>query len=275
MSAQLTLDELDLLPNGVVAALASTGYYFEATTDGTEWSNAEAVVSSVTSELFEGAAIDVTGYESLPAQVTVRVCGRDMAAVATGAAELVKVCRREAMKALTYVPADGTAPATVFDVLEVTWDAPFDDINERQNVPRRTYTLTLHCKPFPRSADLVTVPAATIATTAPTITSIDNGSSTTNWSTSAKVVSRVNLVTNGRFDYGIQDWYKGGNTSRIVWANTSGTFLRVYASDRTQRSYVNYGTSPRPVIAGQSYRIYLDLWQTDATTQLGFLFRWS
>lgn len=271
MSAQLTLDELDLLPNGTIAALANTGYYFEATTDGTEWRNAEAVVSSVTSELFEGAAIDVTGYEALTATVAVRVVGLDMAAVATGAAELVKVCRREAMKALTYVPADGTAPATVFDVLEVTWDSPYDDVNERQSTPRRTYTLTLHCKPFPRSADLVTIPAVTIATVAPTITSIDSGSSTTGWTTGAKRVSRINLITNGNFRYGAQGWAKGANTDRVVW-DSSG--MRWAVRDRDDgRSHVNLITAMK-VVAGAAYRLHMQIYQAGPTNGLGVLIRW-
>ncbi|MGH4002028.1 MAG: hypothetical protein ACRDTJ_31705 [Pseudonocardiaceae bacterium] len=272
MSAQLTLDELDFLPAGIVSALANPGYYFEATADGTEWGNAPAIVSSVTSELFEGAAVEITGYESLPATVTVRVVGIDMAAVATGAAELVKVCRREAMKALTYAPSDGTAPPTVFDVLAVTWESPLDDMDERRNLPRRTYELTLHCKPFPRSADLVTIPAVEIASTAPTITSIDAGSSTTGWSTTAKAVSRINLVTNGRFAFGIQGWYRGRNAARITWEESN--WLRVYGSTRDDRCYVNYGSAPSPVVAGQSYRINMDLGQTTGVTELGFMWRW-
>ena len=271
MSAQLTLDELDLLPSGTIAALANTGWYLEATADGTEWRNAEAVVSSVTSELFEGADIDVTGYEALTATVTVRVVGLDMAAVTTGSAELVKVCRREAMKALTYVPSDGTAPATVFDVLTVTWDSVLDDIDEIQSTPRRTYVLTLHCKPFPRSADLVTIPAVTIATTAPTIASIDTGSSTTGWSTGSKRVSRVNLITNGNFRYGAQGWGKGANTDRVVW-DSSG--MRWAVRDRDAgRSHINF-LAPMNVVAGTAYRLYMQIYQAIPTTSLGALIRW-
>lgn len=271
MSAQLSLDELDLLPDGIVAALASKGYYFEATANGTEWSNAAAIVSSVTSELFEGAAVEVTGWESLPATVQVRVVGIDMAAVTTGSAELVTVCRREAMKALTYTPADGTAPATVFDVLAATWDAPLDDIDEQRNIPRRTYTMTLHCKPFPRSADLVSIPAVTIATIAPTITSIDTGSSTTGWSTGAKRVSRVNLITNGNFRYGAQGWGKGANTDRVVWDSTG---MRWAVEDRDDgRSHVNY-LAAMNVVAGTAYRLYMQIYQATPTTSLGVLIRW-
>ena len=271
MSAQLTLDELDLLPSGTIAALANTGWYLEATADGTEWRNAEAVVSSVTSELFEGADIDVTGYEALTASVTVRVVGLDMAAVTTGSAELVKVCRREAMKALTYVPSDGTAPATVFDVLTVTWDSVLDDIDEIQSTPRRTYVLTLHCKPFPRSADLVTIPAVTIATTAPTIASIDTGSSTTGWSTTSKTAARVNLITNGNFRYGSHGWVKGANTDRVVWDSAG---MRWAVKDRDAgRSHINYQTAMK-VVAGTSYRLHMQIYQANPTFQLGLLIRW-
>jgi hypothetical protein len=271
VSAQLTLDELDLLPTGIIAALASPGYYFEATADGTEWRNAEAVISSVTSELFEGAAIDVTGYEALTATVTVRVVGIDRGHVDTGAAVLVEVCRREAMKSLTYVPADGTAPPTVFDVLAVTWDSVLNDIDELQKTPRRTYELTLHCKPFPRSADLVTVPAVSIATTAPTITSIDTGSSTTGWSTTSKSVARTNLITNGNFEYGSQGWVKGANTDRVVWDSDG---MRWAVRDRDDgRSHINYQT-PMKVTAGTSYRLHMEIYQANPTFQLGLLIRW-
>ncbi len=271
MSAQLSLDELDLLPTGIVAALASTGYYFEATANGTEWSNAPAIVSSVTSELFEGAAVEVTGWESLPATVQVRVVGIDSAAVSLGAAQLVTVCRREAMKALTYIPDDGAAPATVFDVLAVTWDAPLDDIDEKRNLPRRTYTMTLHCKPFPRSADLVSSPAVEIPAVTPTFTLIDDGSSATNWSTTSKVVAREGLVTNPGVSgfLGTSGWVKGSNCASM---NASGGYLQ--GLQKVSGTYV-YVDAPRArVVPGVAYRIYARMLDTADTTGLRLIYRW-
>ncbi|HKY59215.1 MAG TPA: hypothetical protein VJL80_14355 [Aeromicrobium sp.] len=269
MSAQLTLDELDLLPVDPRAALKRDGYYFEAGADDTTWGNAPAIVSSVLSEMFEGAAVEVTGYEGATATIKVRIVGVDSAAIATGAAVLVKVCRREAMKALTYSPPDGTSPPTVFDVLVATPNHELDEFEETH--PRRAYALSLYLKPFSRSAELVTIPAVTIATTAPTIASIDSGSSTTGWSTGSKRVSRVNLITNGNFRYGAQGWGKGANTDRVVWDSAG---MRWAVEDRDDgRSHVNF-LAPMNVVAGAAYRLYMQIYQAIPTTSLGVLIRW-
>ena len=269
MSAQLTLDELDLLPVDPRAALKRDGFYFEAGADDTTWGNAPAIVSSVLSEMFEGAAVEVTGYEGATATIKVRIVGQDSAAIAIGAAMLVKVCRREAMKALTYSPPDGTSPPTVFDVLVATPNHELDEFDE--TLPRRAYELKLYLKPFSRSADLVTIPAVTIATTAPTITSIDSGSSTTGWSTGSKRVSRVNLMTNGNFRYGAQGWGKGANTDRVVW-DSSGMRWAVRDVD-DGRSHINF-LAPMNVVAGTAYRLYMQIYQAIPTTSLGVLIRW-
>lgn len=269
MSAQLTLDELDLLPVDPRAALKRDGYYFEAGSDDTTWGNAPAIVSSVLSEMFEGAAVEVTGYEGATATIKVRIVGQDSAAIALGAAVLVKVCRREAMKALTYSPPDGTSPPTVFDVLVATPNHELDEFDE--TLPRRAYELKLYLKPFSRSADLVTIPAVTIAATAPTITSIDSGSSITGWSTGSKRVSRVNLITNGNFRYGAQGWGKGANTDRVVWDSAG---MRWAVEDRDDgRSHINY-LAPMNVVAGTAYRLYMQIYQAIPTTSLGVLIRW-
>ncbi|HEY9351608.1 MAG TPA: hypothetical protein VIP28_00095 [Nocardioides sp.] len=271
MSAQLTLDELDLLPVDPRSAIGRDGYYFETGSDDTNWSNAEAVIASVTSEMFEGASIEVVGWESVTVTVKVRVIGVDSAAVATGAVELIKVCRREAMKALVYTPPDGTSPPTVFDVLAVTWRHEFDDMDEDRNQPRRTYTLSLHCKPFPRSSDAVSSPAVEIPAVTPTFTLIDDGSSATNWSTTSKVVAREGLVTNPGVSgfLGTSGWVKGSNCASM---NVSGGYLQGLQKVSGTYAYVN---APRArVTPGVAYRIYGRMLDTSNTTGLRLVYRW-
>ena len=271
MSAQITLDELNCLPLDTRGALARDGYYFEASADGTSWSNAEAILAAVINAQYNGAAYEVTGWQGNEVPLHIRITGVDSAALATGAKELVKVLRREAMKSLTYVPPDGTAPPTVWDVLAATWDHQFDDIDEDRNRPRRSYLVSLWCKPFSRSADLIAMPAVAIAAVAPTVTSIDNCSSTAGWSTGTKRVSRINLITNGSFRYGSQGWGKGANTDRVVWDSAG---MRWAVRDRDAgRSHINYLT-PMKVVAGSSYRIHTRIYQATPTIALGVLIRW-
>ncbi|MFE6645656.1 hypothetical protein ACFVJS_03775 [Nocardioides sp. NPDC057772] len=269
MNAQITLDELNCLPLDTRGALARDGYYLEASADGTTWSNAEAILAAVTAAQYNGASYEVTGWEGNEVQLHLRITGVDSAALAIGAAELVKVLRRETMKSLTYIPPDGTAPPTVWDVLVATWDHQFDDFEE--NRPRRSYLVSLWCKPFSRSAELVSMPAVAIAAVAPTVNGIDNCSATTGWTTGTKRVSRINLITNGSFRYGIQGWGKGANTDRVVWDSNG---MRWAVSDRDAgRSHVNYLT-PMQVVAGSSYRIHMRIYQAIPTTALGVLIRW-
>lgn len=274
MNAQITLDELNCLPLDTRGALARDGYYLEASADGTTWSNAEAIIAAVTAAQYNGASYEITGWEGNEVQLHLRITGIDSAALATGAAELVKVLRRETMKSLTYVPPDGTAPPTVWDVLVATWDHNFDDFDETR--PRRSYLVSLWCKPFSRSAELVSMPATEIANTAPTVVSIDNGSSVAGWSTGSKAVTRINLIKNGQFAYGIQEWVKGSRTSRILWrGNTAGDghgYLRFEGSTRSAACYVD--SHLMTVTAGLVYRIYMDLWQSTGVNRLGVLIRW-
>lgn len=243
MTATAQFEELPLLLEDQAAeraALAADGYFFRllSTEDGLDLSSANATVEQVVSAVFAGATAEVSQYENLSATLPVQVVGADSGGMAKGAAALEAVCRRSGMRALTFQSGDGASRPTVFDVLVATWKVTFDDQAETfRNV--RTYILTLTCKPFPRSATPVTVPALTIPSVAPTLTLAADGTSTTGWSTPSRKVSRTNLIMNPSFETGITGWVAGSHTSTIE--RVSGGAVGSYALQATSVASIDVG----------------------------------
>lgn len=259
MTATVQFEELSLLledPVAERAALAADGYFFRllSTEDGLDLSSANATVEQVVSAVFAGATAEVSQYENLSATLPLQVVGADSGGMARGAAALEAVCRRAGMRALTFQAGDGASRPTVYDVLVATWKVTFDDQAETfRNT--RTYILTLVCKPFPRSATAVTVPAIEIPTVQPTVTVVDDGSSATNWSTTSKQVSRVNLIPNPSFATGVQGWSKGSGITSLT--KRSGQNQAVVVPADSGQRYIN--SARLPVSGGLSYAIQMSI----------------
>lgn len=236
MSASITLDELTLLTDDASdrAADEAQGYHFEVSADGTEWKNAEAVIATIQSQLFDGEAIAQGSYSNMEVALMVRVVAQDSAQLAAGCAQLIRVIRRAGMRELTYLAPDGASPATVFDVLHITPSMQVDFGNLDENFNVRTYALQMLCKPFPRSDAEVFTEGATVG--APTFADIDTLATSTAWTvqdpaaTTSEMRSwtplRYNIVTNPLTSntYRTQGWTHGAGATSLSWSNSpSGT----------------------------------------------------
>ncbi|MGH3349301.1 MAG: hypothetical protein ACRDPS_01450 [Nocardioides sp.] len=195
------------------AAIATDGFFFEAAgkDDGTELTNADAIVSTVTSDLFDGASHEVTGWESATLPLKVEIASPTRAGLDAGAARLIATCRKPGIRPLTLTP-DGGAP-TVYDVVIATSKHMYDDL-ESKRLHRRAYMLTLRCKPFPRSQTAVSLPGLAVGG-AYSETVVATGAATTGWSTTSRYVTRRNLFLNPSFEntIGISPWTLYTNTS--------------------------------------------------------------
>lgn len=214
MTASLWFDDLNFLLSDAAeeaAALAADGYFFEAggKDDGTKLTNAEAIVSSVASDLFDGSSHEVTGWESATLTLKVEIASPAWDGLTAGQARLIATCRRDGIRPLTLTPGSGTP--TVYDVIIATWEHQYDDLDNELH--RRGYLLTLLCKPFARSDVAVSLPGLAVGG-AYSETVIATGSSTTNWSTTSRYVTRRNMLVTPSFENG---------TSISPWTTSTGT----------------------------------------------------
>ena len=201
-------------------AASKTGYVFQASSsvDGTNWGNADQVISTIQSQLVDGVDSVVSSYQNRTATIALRIYARDMDALAAGEAalmlEVLRGYRGDGWNQLSWTPNGASVP-TVFDVVTADLQFTLDDLEEFRIT--RTYSLVLNCLPFPRSAQQVTVSAlpAPADGAAPVVTSLDTAASLTGWSTSALVETRRNLCPNPT--------PLPGSASTAGWAVGSGT----------------------------------------------------
>lgn len=280
-------DDLNLLlagPEEEAAAIAADGFFFEVAgkDDGSELTNAEAIVSSVTSDLFDGASHEVTGWESASLPLRVQVVSPTPSGLASGVARLIATCRKPGIRPLSFALQD-SAPVSVFDVLVATWKLEFDDLDPQQR-QRCTYTLTLRCKPFARSESPVSLPGLAVGG-AYSETVVATGASTTGWSTTSRYVTRRNLTLLPSFETSgtsYSPWTLGSRstsaTKLAVGDAPSGSkVLRVTAGamapGANATSYMNSATMS--VTAGQAYPIQARIKAGhSAMTLAGILIRW-
>lgn len=287
MTASLWFDDLNFLLASVeeeAAAIAADGFFFEAAgkDDGTELTNAEAIVSTVTSDLFDGAAHEVTGWESATLPLKVEVISPTWDGLTTGAARLIATCRKEGIRPLTLTPDGGTP--TVYDVVVATWKHEYDDLDNEQR-HRRTYLLTLRCKPFPRSQTAVSLPGLAVGG-AYSETVVATGASTTGWSTTSRYVTRRNLMRNPSFENGtsFSPWKVSTGTLSSpapviiadVGAPQGGDVLKVTAGALAANARSHMLAEDIAVVPGQSYPLLARIKAGHSSQTLaGMLVRWT
>lgn len=291
MSASIRLDELVLLGDDGSDQSGDDvqGFHYEVSADSTKWTNAEQTITSVQSQLFDGAAVTDGAYENLSATLYVKVVAENSALLAQATAALIKVCRRPGMRELAYDAPDGASPTTVFDALKVQPALQFDDFNELYCI--RAYEMTLTCKPFPRSAVEVQSPAA--ALTSPTFTLVDSVSSSSAWSAQDPAwpivgaqswqPARYNIMPNGFVDPNGSTalWSLGSNATRMGIASSidpraSGFDPSVQVTgsptSTTARVYLNSPFCTLRTSGQQRIRLTMASTHTDAV--FGVLYRW-
>jgi hypothetical protein len=249
------------------------GYIFEASSaeDGADWGNPDAVITEIQSQLLDGSLGKITSFENRTATIPLRIYAINMDALADAEAVLMGEVYRDGWNQLVWTPPAASV-STVFDVVYADLQFKLDDLTEQRCI--RNYTLTLTCLPRPRSADLVTVKSLPIIPPDPSQTVINDGSSTSGWSTTGKAEVRRNLITNPSFETGTAGWALGTGTQS--WqlfptggvAGSSGDYM--FSPSAAQGATQSFVYGPYfPVVAGSKYAVQMMLLGAQATK--GFL----
>lgn len=230
---------------------ATLGYAIEVLGKdaGTSFTNAEATLETFTSSLYDGQAVDISGWSAASEPIYVQVTGPDSGGLTSGCAALTTMCRRKGLRELTWYSPDGASAPTVFDVLVVTQALQFDDQDEVAN--QRTYALTMTCKPSPRSQDQVTMTASG-PLQVPTVTQVDAATSVTNWSAPGPHADRVNLMPTSNFWDGAPGWSLSSNSAGLT---LTGPNLQWTTNISTVGANVLISSPMVRVVAGLAYTV--------------------
>lgn len=169
----------DLLMTGETAAPNGARYSVNVLDADLDWGEPVPVDVQVQRWMTEGAVAATQGHEDREITFNVQVealTSRDLAA-----AETALVRRSMRPCSLKWIPPEGEpdAPATLFEVW--TWHLAHNFDGMAEKWLQRIYTVTMTAKPWVRSNDLTIVDALTTGVT-PTTTTVDDCTSTTNWS---------------------------------------------------------------------------------------------
>jgi hypothetical protein len=147
MTVGLVLGDLDLMdPEGSPFAV-------ETLAEGTDWGNPQPIEVAVRSLLQDGSIVVHQGDDNREVSLRVIISAPDSAALAEGEAALMAELYRA--NTLTYTPADGWGPPTVFSVVTSSLAHTMDDLGEVRG--ERTWSVRLVCEPFGRSVNEVSV----------------------------------------------------------------------------------------------------------------------
>lgn len=173
-NAGLILGSLALLSTGPT----SSGWWLEASSDGTDWGNPDAVIAKIASVLLDGDRGEVTRYGNRTVTIQVRLNGENYDQLSIAEAVLDAEVRKS-RNTLIWRPPGYTTPS-VFDVVYSDMRFIDDKAREFGGAQQRVFALTLSALPFARRETLTTT-VATPVSVAPTMTSIDDATTLTNW----------------------------------------------------------------------------------------------
>lgn len=185
----------DLVSGGDTLSLigrAGEAFWFEVLADGWDLGSPEAVRAVFSSIAADGDDERITRHGNRTVPFQVKVCAPDLDGVAAGERALRLMLNRAPDLELRYTPPDGYGEITVFDVLLGEMPEVADDMALLRSNPWSTYAVSLRCRPFVRPLNPVTT-SLTYGTDAGT--SLDDGSSTTGWSSSDGTLSAVTVNT--------------------------------------------------------------------------------
>lgn len=176
---------MGLMRRLVLGDLDLTEYPF-ALEFGGDFGSPQNVYDTLISMLADGDIVGSTRVTNREINLTVQVEGATLADLAANEALLIAESDK-ARNELMLDPGDDYAAAIVFETFRVQVTPVFDDDLEQANY--RRYTLTVPARPYTRGVEAVVVPAIDTGalgyTVTPTYTLVDNGSSTTGWSSNA------------------------------------------------------------------------------------------
>lgn len=206
MTIGLVLGDLDLMDS------QGSPFAVETLAEGTDWGNPQPIEVAVRSLLQDGSIVVHQGDDNREVALRVVITAPDSAALAEGEAALMAELYRA--NTLTYTPADGWGPPTVFTVITSSLAHTMDDLGEVRG--QRTWSVRLVCEPFGRSVDEVDNAApAPPPPGAPTVVVINDGSATTGWTSSSSLTSDGNYVENAYAEV------SGWNTHWLQWSGAA------------------------------------------------------
>jgi hypothetical protein len=153
-------------------------FTFDVLADGASFGVAQGVREVVRSLLADGDIVRTTRYGNREVSFRVLIEGPSLGSLAHGEAALRAEVGRPNL--LTWQAPDALSVPTVFEVVASEMAQTFDDLDELRR--RRTFVLTLTCKPFARSADAVTVAALAADPPSPTTVTLSDADTPTGWS---------------------------------------------------------------------------------------------
>ncbi|GAB3776796.1 hypothetical protein FB382_004345 [Nocardioides ginsengisegetis] len=168
---QYSLGQLELIGD------SDSEYWFDVYGENRSHGKPQPITQTISTLLQDGSKVVTTGHDNREISMFVVVEGSDLMSLAEGEATLFLECSKPTT--LTYTPADGIGPATVFEVWAADLEPDYDDLLEVQQL-QRAYKLTLTCEPFGGSDVEITTVGVTSAASPSTVV-INDGSSVTNW----------------------------------------------------------------------------------------------
>jgi hypothetical protein len=219
--SRLTWGSVALMSEGAPAGLP---YTIEASADGSNFGNPEAVIAEVQSRLQDGSLAQVTSYGNRSAPIYLQITSDTYDGLDAGEEALVAEEQRPGYNTLAWTPDEDDAAVTVFDVVYAQLDFLFDDLGELRK--DRRFLATLTCYPHPRSDTEVVATAAPTPPDEPTTVNVNNGSSTTGWSATRNGASFTPTSSGGAVKFG----GSVASTSHITAVLTG--------------SFTGYGTTP-------------------------------
>lgn len=191
----MTSRRLDLTYSGgtldLVCADGADEYWFETLANGFGVGSPQAVKVIRQSLMRDGSDSYISRYDNRTITFAVAVNSADLLGVQLGEQALAFACAGRAQ--LSWTPPDGIGATTVYEVLNADFAPSVDDLQwVRPGKKQTVYTLTLECEPFGHSVDLRTV---TFSPATPTITTLDAGSATTNFSVASGDAATITTTT--------------------------------------------------------------------------------
>lgn len=147
MSVSLVLGDLNLIDKD------GSPFAVELLAEGTEWGNPLPEEVAIQSLLQDGDLVEHTRDGNREQALRIVIKASDSAALAEGEAALMAELYKR--NTLTYTPADGWGPPTVFDVVTSSLQQIPDDLAEVR-AGERHYSVRVISLPFGRSVDEVT-----------------------------------------------------------------------------------------------------------------------
>lgn len=155
------------------------GYTLSVLAAGATFGEPAAVVREIVSQLADGSLVTYDRAGNRVVSFEVQIKASDGAALQAGEVAL----RRELYRpnVVTWTPpADFSAPS-VYEVITSEMSQRFDDLEELRNT--RRFLVTLTCKPFARSVELVTVEGLAPPPVTPTTATVNAADTITGWTT--------------------------------------------------------------------------------------------